>query len=83
MVPASRRRDCIHVAYDLGKGPVREKSEHDITIDSLQAFVTRIIENKPENTAIRGAESTLTAILGQKACEKKGEITWDEMMRMG
>jgi len=70
-------------SYNIGKGMVTEKSEHDITIDSLQAFVTRIIENKPENTAIRGAESTLTAILGQQACDKKREVTWDEMMRLG
>ena len=68
-------------SYDLGKGPVVEKSQHDITVDSLEAFVTRIIENKPENTAIRGAESTLTAILGQMAIDLHHEVTWDEMMR--
>ena len=68
-------------SYDIGKGPVVEKSQHDITVDSLEAFVTRIIENKPENTAIRGAESTLTAILGQMAIDLHREVTWDEMMR--
>ena len=68
-------------SYNIGQGVVTEKSEHDISIDSLQAFVTRIVEHKPENTAIRGAESTLTAILGQMAVDKKREITWDEMMR--
>lgn len=68
-------------SYDIGKGPVTEKSPHDITVDSLNAFLTRITEGKPENTGIRGAESTLTAILGRMAIEMKREVTWDEMMR--
>lgn len=68
-------------SYNLGKGPVTEKSEHDITIDSLQAFVTRIVENKPENTGIRGAESTLTAILGRMAIDLRREVTWEEMIK--
>src|SRR6476619_996628 len=33
--------------YNTGSGPVTEKSEHDITIDSLQAFVRRVTEGKP------------------------------------
>ena len=67
--------------YNTGAGPVTEKSEHDITIDSLQAFVRRVAENKPENVGVRAAESTLTAILGQMAIDRKREITWDEMMK--
>lgn len=68
-------------SYDAGKGWVTEKSQHDITVDSLQAFVKRISENKPENTGIRGAESTLTAILGRMAIDAHREVTWEEMMK--
>ena len=68
-------------SYNIGKGVVTEKSQHDITVDSLQAFVQRIVDNKPENTGIRGAESTLTAILGRMAVDKRREVTWDEMMK--
>jgi len=67
--------------YNLGDGPVTEKSPHDITIDSLAAFVQRIVENKPENVGVRGAESTLTAILGRMAIDLRREVTWDEMMK--
>ncbi len=67
--------------YNTGAGPVTEKSGHDITIDSLQAFVNRVSEGKPENVGVRAAESTLTSILGQMAIDRKREITWDEMMR--
>jgi myo-inositol 2-dehydrogenase/D-chiro-inositol 1-dehydrogenase len=68
-------------SYDIGKGMVTEKSAHDITVDSLTAFVQRIADNKPENTGIRGAESTLTAILGRMAIDIHREVTWDEMMK--
>ena len=67
--------------YNTGSGPVTEKSEHDITIDSLQAFVNRVREGKPENVGVRAAESTLTSILGQMAIDRKREVTWDEMMK--
>ena len=66
---------------NTGRGPVTEKSEHDITIDSLQAFVRRVSEGKPENVGVRAAESTLTSILGQMAIDGKREVTWDEMMK--
>ena len=66
---------------NTGKGPVTEKAGHDISIDSLQAFLTRIQENKPENVGVRAAESTLTSILGQLAIDARREITWDEMMK--
>ena len=58
-------------------------AENDIalTIDSLGAFVRRVAEGKPENTGVRGAESTLTAVLGQMAIDLKREVTWEEMMK--
>ena len=57
-----------------------EKSTRSTTIDSMEAFVKRIAEGKPENTGVRGAESTLTAILGRMAMDARREVTWDEMM---
>lgn len=66
---------------DTGSGPVREKSEHDITVDALRSFVTQVVEGKPENTGVRAAESTLTCILGQMAIDQRRVVTWDEMMK--
>lgn len=60
---------------------VTEKSAREITIDALAEFVNRIREGKPENTGVRAAESTLTAILGRMAIETHREVTWEEMMR--
>lgn len=57
-----------------------EKATRSTTLDSMEAFVKRIAEGKPENTGVRGAESTLTAILGRMAMDARGEVTWDEMM---
>ncbi len=68
-------------SYNTGQGAVIEKSPHDISVDSLQAFVRRVAGNKPENTGIRGAESTLTAILGRMAIDLHREVTWEEMMK--
>ena len=58
-----------------------EKTPRNITIDSVTEFVRRIAENKPDNTAVRGAESTLTAILGRMAMDARREVTWAEMMK--
>jgi myo-inositol 2-dehydrogenase / D-chiro-inositol 1-dehydrogenase len=58
-----------------------EKPQHNMTVEAVQEFVQRIVEKRPENTAISGAESTLTAILGRMAMELRREITWDEMMK--
>jgi len=58
-----------------------EKAPRNITIDSVSAFVQRISEGKPENEGVRGAESTLTAILGRMAMDQRREVTWDEMMK--
>lgn len=59
---------------------VEEKSPHDITIDALEEFFERILEDKPSNTGVRGAESTLTALLGEMAIAHRAEVTWDQMM---
>ena len=68
-------------SYNIGKGPVLEKSAHEITIDSVTEFLNRVTTGKPENTGVRGAESTLTCILGQMAIDQRKEVTWEEMMR--
>ena len=59
---------------------VEERSPHDITVDALEEFLGRVRDNKPANTGVRGAESTLTALLGQMAIDARTEVTWDEMM---
>ena len=65
-----------------GRGDaVTEKSPREITIDALEEFVNRIREGRPENTGLRAAESTLTAILGRMAIDQRREVTWEEMMR--
>ena len=57
-----------------------EKTARSNTIDAMDAFVRRIATGEPENTGARGAESTLTAILGRMAMQARGEVTWQEMM---
>ena len=66
--------------YNLGKGQVTEKSPRDITVDALEEFVRRIAEGKPDNTGVRSAESTLTAVMGRMAIDLRREVTWEEMM---
>src|SRR6185436_19655540 len=60
---------------------VTEKSPREITIDSLEAFVKRIQDGKPENVGVRAAESTLTAIMGRMAIDLHREVTWEEVMK--
>ena len=57
-----------------------ETSERSNTLDSMESFVRRIEDGKPENTGVQGAESTLTAILGRLAMDVRSEVTWEEMM---
>ncbi len=71
-----------HWRHVRGRGQeTTEKSPRNITIDSVADFVSRIAEGRPSNTAIRGAESSLTAILGRMAMDARREVTWDEMMK--
>ncbi len=58
-----------------------EKPQREMTGEAVEDFVKRIAENRPQNNAIEGAETTLTAILGRMAMDARGEVTWDEMMR--
>ncbi len=71
-----------HWRHILGSAaPVTEKSPRSNAVDSVAAFVQRIQDGKPENTGVRGAESSLTAILGRMAMDLRREVTWDEMMK--
>ncbi len=58
-----------------------EKSPRNITIDAVSEFVERIAQGRPENTGARGAESTLTAILGRLAMDAGRSVSWEEMMK--
>ena len=60
---------------------VRQELQHNITLDSVGAFVQRVREGKPENVGVRGAESTFTALMGRMAIELRREVTWEEMMK--
>ena len=53
----------------------------NIDHDSVEAFVMRVADGKTENVGIRGAESTLTAILGRMAMDTGRTVTWEEMMQ--
>ena len=61
------------------KGP-RESEDmptrRDITIDAIEAFVTRIVENQPDNVVERSALSTCIALLGRTAIYSGREATW-------
>jgi predicted dehydrogenase len=67
--------------FQSGKHDVTEKSPRNITIDAVEEFVKRVAEGRPENVGARGAESTLTAILGRMAMDSRREVTWEEMMK--
>ena len=58
---------------------VTEESPRSVSIDAIDVFVTRIAKGRPENVGVRGAESTLTAIMGRMAMDLKREVTWEEM----
>jgi predicted dehydrogenase len=68
--------------FQAGKGQVqRVESKPDITTDAVAAFFAAIVENKPFSMVRDAAESTLTSILGRMACERRREVTWEEMMK--
>ena len=60
---------------------LHEEPPRNIDHDSVEAFLMRVAEGKTENVGIRGAESTLTAILGRMAMDTGRTVTWDEMMQ--
>jgi predicted dehydrogenase len=68
--------------WDRGDGPViKVDSKREITIDAVDAFLSKVVAGTPENTAPNACESTFTSLLGRMAIDAKREVTWDEMMR--
>ena len=66
--------------HHRGRGDtVNEPTPRNPSNDSLAAFVLRVAEGKPENTGVRGCESTLTAIMGRMAMDAGRPVTWDEV----
>jgi predicted dehydrogenase len=60
---------------------VKVKSRREITIDAVEEFLAKVMANQPENTIVRGCESTLTSLLGRRAIDARREVAWEEMMR--
>jgi len=56
-------------------------SLHDADANKEIAFIKSIETGNYLNEAKQGAESTLTAILGREAAEKRQEKTWEEIVR--
>ncbi len=73
LIETSRQRMVHH------RGPNQietMESKRDITNDAVEAFLTNILNNTPENVAERSAVSTLFAILGRTAIYQNREVTW-------
>jgi predicted dehydrogenase len=51
----------------------------NITENAVEEFLRRVAEKRPENTAVRAAESTLSCILGRMAIEQKREVSWKDL----
>lgn len=75
------RQYWIH--YRNSREAPRETFPEDITRNAVDEFVARIRSADPENAAVRSAESTLTAIMGRMAIDRKREVTWEEVLREG
>ena len=58
-----------------------EEARRDITADAVQIFFNSILEKKPINMVKSSAESTLTALLGRMAIDKRREVTWEELLK--
>ena len=63
-----------------GQEPLKVDSKREITIDSIEHFLTQVIENKPENHAPEAAESTFTSILGRMAIDSGRRVMWEDML---
>lgn len=68
-------------AGQKGKEMARQESKREITNDAVEAFFKAIADGKPFSMARDACDSTFTSLLGRMACEKRREITWDEMLK--
>lgn len=66
--------------YRSEKEQTMERIPKNITENAVEQFLTRVRESRPENTATRAAESTLSCLLGRLAIDRKHEVTWKEML---
>jgi myo-inositol 2-dehydrogenase / D-chiro-inositol 1-dehydrogenase len=72
-IATSRQR----MTHYKGPGQVEDMpTKRDITIDAIEAFLTRIVEGKPENVVERSALSTCIALLGREAIYTGRTTTW-------
>jgi myo-inositol 2-dehydrogenase / D-chiro-inositol 1-dehydrogenase len=56
--------------------PENVPAKRDITIDAIEAFIGRIVNNEPENVVERAALSTCIALMGRQAAYTGKETTW-------
>ena len=70
------RQQMVHIRGPQPQDTETIKSPRDITMDGIEAFLTRIQSGKVENVGERSAISTLFAILGRTAIYEKREATW-------
>jgi len=62
---------------DFAKPNVEEFAvKREITIDEIENFLDRIVNNNPENAIERSVWSTCIALLGREAAYTKREVTW-------
>jgi myo-inositol 2-dehydrogenase / D-chiro-inositol 1-dehydrogenase len=59
---------------------LHEKEPHDITIDAIKEFISRVRDGRLENAATHAAESTLTAIMARTSMDVGREVTWAEVV---
>jgi len=72
-IATSRQR----MTHYKGPGQVEDMpTKRDITIDAIEAFLTSIVEGKPENVVERSALSTCIALLGRTAVYTGRPATW-------
>lgn len=57
----------------------RVESKREITIDAIAQFLSHILEGKPRNMAFDACDSTLTAILGRMAVERRATVSWADL----
>jgi predicted dehydrogenase len=73
VLETSRGR-MIHFKGDKDRDQM--DSKRDITMDAMEQWIDRILNNNPENVGERSALSTLIAILGRTAVYTGKEVTW-------
>lgn len=70
------RSGITHYKGDNSRDTETIRTAYDITQDALTQFITRVLEDHPENVAERSALSTMIALLGRKAIYTGKEATW-------